>query len=70
MMEKNYYHVRMSKNDQFSIQTPANDGKLPELIAGVDVTRQTFSTGDELLQVMHGDRIDIYASFPINVERY
>ena len=69
-MDKNYYHVQMSNKDQFSIQTPANDGKIPELIAGANVTRQIFSTGDELLQVMHGDRIDIYSSFPVKIEYY
>lgn len=67
-MDKNYYHVQLSATDQFSYETPSAEGREIELIAGANVTRMIYASGDELLQVRHGDRIDIYASFPIKVE--
>lgn len=65
-MEKNYYHIRMKAGDNFRIETPA--GGHVDLIAGAAVTRQLFPTGDEMTQIFHDGRIDIYASFPIEAK--
>lgn len=67
-MDKNYYHVQLAKDDQFSYETPSAEGRKIEVIGSANVTRMSFANGEELLQVINGDRIDIYASFPIKIE--
>jgi len=67
-MDKNYYHVQLNNDDEFSYETPSAEGREIEMISGSKVTRMTYATGDELLQVIHENRVDIYASFPIKID--
>lgn len=69
-MDKNYYHVRMNKDEQFKFSTPSAEGEKIEVISGASITRQIYADGNELLTVFHGDRVDFYSSFPIEPEKY
>lgn len=65
-MEPTYYHVSFPRESQISFETPAG-GKL-EIIAGSEVTRFSYPNGDKLLQVIHGNKVDVYSTFPISIE--
>lgn len=67
-MEKNYYHVKLNKGDNVSYPTPPAKGRNTKQLAN-GIYFMTYATGDELIQVDQGDRIDIYASFPIDIEQ-
>lgn len=69
-MEKNYYHVRMRKGDQFKFSTPSAKGRKLESLNGASITRQIFADGNEILTVFSGERVDFYASFPIEIKKY
>lgn len=65
-MEPTYYHVSFPRDSELSYKTPTG-GKL-EIIAGTEVTRFSYPSGDKLLHVIHEDTVDVYSTFPINLE--
>lgn len=64
-MDKNYYHVSFEQSDNKSYEVPSG-GELV-IISGANVTKQVFPNGDELLSVIHDGKVDVYSSFPINL---
>lgn len=67
-MDKNYYHVSFGMSDSKSVIVPQG-GKMIN-ISGANVTRHVFPNGDELLSVIHNGKVDLYASFPIELNNY
>lgn len=66
-MEKNYYHLQLNPSEKVSIKTPSEKGRIEQKLLDDNIVRYIFSNGEEMLHVATKDRLDIYASFPLEV---
>lgn len=67
-MEKNYYHVSFNSSDNVSFETPSAEGRNIILISGTDVVKMEYADGNELFQISHDGKVDVFATFPIELD--
>ena len=70
-MEKEfYYHYRVKRGVNFKHETPSYERKDLEIIGTTDVSKTSFTNGDELFRITSKEYIDIFSTFELKIEYF